>query len=137
MDVAKSKGVENISSEKDLFSPSIVIKKGKTEKELFLKCILKPGLRILFLKNDEVKNDLTELDLFKRLYVYNSFEKDGRLNFKFHMEARNKFEEKFNESEIDWEAPVPKLRFSYTKYNFLIEKLDFDINMDGTVNWLS
>ncbi|WP_447642016.1 MULTISPECIES: type II CRISPR RNA-guided endonuclease Cas9 [Chitinophagaceae] len=136
MDVAQSMAVENIQSEKDLFEPFITIKRGKIEKQLNLKCILKPGARVLFLKDNEIINEISNAEIFNRLYVYTNFEKDGRLNFRYHLEARNKIEGNYSESEIDWEKPKPTLRFSYTKYNFIVENYDFIIQMDGTVKKL-
>lgn len=136
MQVAQALTVENIHSEKDLFAPFITIKKGKKEKQLDLKYILKPGTRVIFLEKGENKDDLNESDYFKRLYVYTNFEKNGnsaRLNFRFHMEARNKIEESYVESEIDWENPKPTLRFGYAKYDFLVEEYDFEIMMDGSI----
>lgn len=133
MEVAQSLNVENIKSEKDLFAPFISIKKGKIEKQIDLKYILIPGARVVFLKENEAGEELTHADIFNRLYVYTNFEKDGRLNFKYHLEARSKIEEKYLESEINWESPKPTLRFSYTKYNFLVENYDFKINMDGSL----
>lgn len=136
MQVAQSLAVENIASEKDLFTPFITIKKGKTEKLLELKYILNPGARIVFLKENETKNELNEADFFKRLYIYTNFEKNGssaRLNFRFHMETRSKIEESYVESEVDWENPKPTLRFGYAKYDFLVEGYDFIIAMDGTI----
>jgi CRISPR-associated endonuclease Csn1 len=135
MQVAQSLAVENVKSENDLFAPFITVKKGKVEKQLDLKYILNPGARVIFLKEGETKNELNESDYFKRLSLYTNFEKDGRLNFKYHLEARNKIEEKYSESEIDWENPKPTLRFGYAKYDFLVEGKDYDfvINMDGTV----
>lgn len=133
MEVAQSLSVESIKTENDLFAQFISIKKGKTEKQLDLKYILKPGLRVIFLKENESKSDLSGADFFKRLYVYSSFEKDGRLNLRYHLEARNKIEENYKDSEIDWETPKPTLRFSYAKYDFLVEGYDFEIMMDGTV----
>lgn len=136
MDVAKALKLEAIISERDLFPASIVVKKGKTDIELPLKCILKPGLRVIFVKEAEKREDLTHKDIFNRLYVYITFEKDRRLNFKFHMEARNTIEEVYNESEINWDKPSPTLRFGYAKYDFLIENEDFLINADGTIAWI-
>jgi len=133
MQVAQALTVENIRNEKDLFAPFITIKKGKTERQLDLKYILKPGARVIFLKDGENKNDLTESDYFKRLYVYTNFEKDGRLNFKYHLEARNKIEEKYSESDIDWESPKPTMRFGFSKYDFLVEEYDFEVMMDGVI----
>lgn len=133
MKVGQAIALENIRSEMDLFAPVISLKKGKIESQLFLKYILKPGLRVIFFKANETKGDLTQRDIFNRLYVYNSFEKDGRLNFRYHLEARNTIEEKYKDSEIDWESPKPTLRVGYSKYNFWVEGYEFLIMMDGTI----
>lgn len=138
MEVAQSLAIENIQSEKDLFAPFITVMKGKTEKQLDLKYILKPGMRVLFLKESEIIDNLSEADFFKRLYLYTNFEKNGnsaRLNFKYHMEARTKtdIKEEYIESEIDWETPKPTLRFGYAKYDFLVEGYDFEVMLDGVI----
>lgn len=126
----------NIKNEKDLFGPSITISKSNKQIELKLLYILKNGIKVLFLKeSSENLEQLQPFELVKRLYVYTNFEKDGRLNFKYHLEARSKFQEKYNESDIDFDIPKPTLRFSYNKYLFLVEGYDFKINMDGTICW--
>lgn len=137
MEVAQSLAIDNIKDERDLFAPFITIKKGKIEKQLDLKYILKPGLRVIFLKDDENKNELSDKDIFNRLYVYTSFEKDGRLNLKYHLEARNKIEEPYKDSELECENPKPTLRFGYAKYDFIVEGYDFEIMMDGTIKMVS
>lgn len=111
------------------------IQDGKTGKELQLNCILEKGTKVIFLIKNEDSKLLAQDDILKRLYVYNSFEKDGRLNFQYHLEARNKIEETYSESEIDFENPKPTLRFGYAKYDFLVEGYDFEIKMDGTIKW--
>lgn len=119
METAQALTVDDIRCEHDLFVQFILVKKGKVELQLDLKYILVPGKRVIFLKDSESNFSLSESDYFKKLYVYTNFEKDGRLNFRYHLEARNKIEEKYAESEIDWENPKPTLRFGYAKYDFL------------------
>ncbi|MBK6938301.1 MAG: hypothetical protein IPH18_16660 [Chitinophagaceae bacterium] len=72
---------------------------------------------------------------FKATFVYTNFEKDGRLNFKYHLESRNKIEETYSESEFDFSTPKPTLRFSYSKYDFVVEGYDFIIEMDAELKW--
>lgn len=133
-----------------LFAPKIfVVKEGKTVRELKEKeiqdgkigselpliYILEKGRKILFINKTEDLKLLSHNDLLKRLYVYTNFEKDGRLNFQYHLEARNKIEETYSESEIDFSNPKPTLRFGFSKYDFLVEGYDFEIKMDGTIEW--
>lgn len=138
MEVAQSLSIENIRTEKDLFAPFITIKKGKVEKQLDLKYILKPGVRVIFLKDNESREELSNVDFFNRLYLYTNFEKNAnsaRLNFKYHLEARTKtdIKEEYVESEIDWERPKPTLRFGYGKYDFFVEGYDFEVMTDGVI----
>lgn len=138
-ETAQIKSINSIKNPKELFEQAIKITKGKTITELQLVYILETGTKILFKK--EAAEDLKELsnkDLLSRLYVYTNFEKNGnsaRLNFKFHIEARVKFEEKYVESEIDFSSPKPTLRFGWAKYDFLVEGYDFIINIDGSITW--
>ena len=133
---AKIMSANSIKTPKDLFEPSTTITKGKKIIELPLSYILETGVKIFFKKdeNEDLKL-LSHNELLKRLYVYASFEKDGRLNFKYHLEARNKITEEYVESEIDFENPKPTLRFGYAKYDFLVEGYDFNIKSDGEVKW--
>jgi CRISPR-associated endonuclease Csn1 len=131
-----SGGIKNIE---DLFEKKIFIKKGKKEIELTLHYILATGTKVIFLETEHSIEEIKSMPQSiraKRLYVYTNFEKDGRLNFKFHLEARNKFEESYTESELDFNNPKPTLRFSYSKYNFLVENYDFEIKPDGEIKWL-
>ncbi|MGC4057166.1 MAG: hypothetical protein QM743_03470 [Chitinophagaceae bacterium] len=138
MEVAQSLAIDDIEDEKDLFAPFITIQKGKVEKQLDLKYILKPGIRVVFLKEKELKNEIGDKELFNRFYVYTNFEKNGnsaRLNFKHHIEARSKtdIKDEYIESEFDWEKPKPTLRFGYGKYDFLVEGYDFEVMIDGSI----
>ena len=112
------------------------IKDGEQGTELLLTYILEKGIKVIFKNSDEDFKSLSHGDILKRLYVYTNFEKDGRLNFQYHLEARNKIEEAYSESEIDFSNPKPTLRFSYSKYEFAVEGYDFETKMDGSIEWL-
>jgi CRISPR-associated endonuclease Csn1 len=125
-----------IKKKEDLFEKTIIKKKGKIESELPLKYILSTGVKVMFLmKEEEDLKHLASEELTKRLYVFTNFESDGRLNFKFHLEARDN-KEIDDSSEVDFENPRSGLRFSYSKYNFLVERYDFKIKMDGSIHWV-
>lgn len=111
------------------------IRKGKTGTELTLGYILEKGTKVIFKNTDEDLRSLSLDDILKRLYVYTNFEKDGRLNFQYHLEARNKIEETYSEAEIDFLIPKPTLRFGYAKYDFAVEGYDFEIKIDGAIKW--
>ena len=75
--------------------------------------------------------------------------KDGRVTFKFHQEARNDemlrkdFEKLYNlkapksltngESFVEFENPFPKLLLSPSKFNFITEGIDFKITPSGNL----
>lgn len=125
-----------IRHKEELFEKTITKKKGKTTVDLPLKYILTTGAKVLFQMNKNEDLKMTPLEeLTKRLYAFTNFESDGRLNFKFHLEAREN-KEINDSSEIDFKNPHPALRFSYSKYNFLVEGYDFKIEMDGTIRWI-
>jgi CRISPR-associated endonuclease Csn1 len=135
LETAQALSTNTIKNVKELFESSITITTGKKETILPLTYILENGIKVIFYKDDEDVKALSTAELLKRLYVFSNFEKDGRLNLKYHLEARNKIDDKYSESEINFETPKPTLRFGYAKYNFLVETYDFVINMDGTIKW--
>jgi CRISPR-associated endonuclease Csn1 len=127
---------DTIRSPKDLFESQITIKKAKEEIEMSLTYVLESGLKVIFKKSEnENLKELSINELSKRLYVYTNFEKDGRLSFRYHLEARNKIDETHSESDLNFEHPSPTLRFSYTKYDFLVEDYDFNVTADGAIKW--
>lgn len=135
-ETAKITSLNTVKNPKELFPPVISIVKGKKAIELPLVYVLEAGTKVFFRKDkNEDLSILSNNELSKRLYVYTNFEKDGRLNFKYHLEARNKIEEAYKDSEIDFDNPKPTLRFGYAKYSFLVEGCDFRIEMDGTIKW--
>lgn len=135
LETAQALSTNNIKNPIQLFEPSIIIKKGKMEIILPLKYILENGKKIIFTKDDEDVKSLSKNKLLKRLYVFTNFEKDGRLNLKYHLEARSKIDEKYSKSELDFDKPKPTLRFGFAKYDFVVEGYDFLINIDGTIKW--
>ncbi|MCU0441177.1 MAG: hypothetical protein MUE96_02140 [Bacteroidia bacterium] len=137
-ETANFSSLNPIKKPKELFEEKITIIKGKNTIELPLTYVLESGLKVIFKKS--AKEDLRMLEineLNKRLYVFTNYEKDGRLNFKHHLEARNKIEEIYSESEIDFQNSKPTLRFGYSKYDFFVEGHDFKVNMDGTIDWIN
>jgi hypothetical protein len=85
--------------------------------------------------------------------VITGFEKDGRIRFTYHSEARDdkKLMQAFPEnglnnegktygksgkngfSSINWATPWPKLKLSIGNLNMLIENKDFEITPDGEI----
>ena len=115
-----------------------------------LKYILRIGTMVLFY--EQSSNELyncPKTDLVKRLYKVVKMQKDGRITFKFHQEARNddalnkSYEQEYGEkapkaltkgySMIDFKNPHPILLLSPTNMNFMIEGYDFDLSITGGI----
>ena len=119
---------------------------------LYLKYLLKTGSLVMFWEKspDELRNK--KVDKTKRLYKVIKMNKDGRMTFKFHQEARNDENLKLDyekehgkkapksltngESLIDFTNPFPKLLLSPPRFNFIVEKYDFEITPTGELKWI-
>lgn len=136
----KLSDTNNIEVEKE-------IEYNKKGDKLQLYSILKTGQRVLFYKdnNPDELNDLDTIDLGKRLYSIIKFEKDGRIVFGYHLDARSDNDLKQLENDygksiyngfsvVNYEEPWPKLKLSLGNLNFLIERKDFKITPDGNIS---
>lgn len=136
----------DISKETDFFENSFVV--GHREYKLFT--ILKPGLKVIFYKdgNKNEPKELSKIELLKRLYyVKNLFDaKTGTIQFQHHFEARaNKDltiafpKEQYGQkgkngfSELNYDNPWPRLLLAPINFDFLIEKKDFEVTLDGEI----
>jgi len=120
------------------------------DKDLPLKCILKTGTMVLFYEKSP--RELYECgveELSKRLYKVIVMNKDGRVAFKYHLEARN--DEKIKEdywkefkseppklltkgySSINFVEPYPKLLLSKDNFNMMVEGYHFNITSAGKI----
>lgn len=125
-----------------------IIKKGK--QTLQRRAIVKTGTMVLFYQY--TPGEIWELEpetLSKRLYRCNTLNKDGRIVFKFHQEARNdenlksdyekQHQEKApstltkGESSVDFMNPSPKLILSPSNFNMLVEGYDFRLSVLGEI----
>ena len=120
------------------------------EKELPLYAILKVGTKVLFYEN--TPEELVEMNqsmLSKRLYKIRGFEKDGRIRFGLHIDARNdkQLSMDFPESEyqkngkngfskVNYDNPWPRLKLSIGNFNMLIEGKDFKFSLDGNIEFI-
>ncbi|MCX6239418.1 MAG: hypothetical protein NTY07_18015 [Bacteroidia bacterium] len=121
-----------------------------SEDRILLRDVLCVGKRVMFFKDDPQElMDMDHKNRIKRLYVITGFEKDGRIRFLYHSEARDdkKLMEAFPKSEhgqngkngfssINWDKPWPKLKLSKDNLNMLIESKDFKIKPDGEIQFL-
>lgn len=133
-DTAKILTVNRIKDPTELFEQALI----KQNKKYNLTYVLVSGAKIIFRKDQEDLKNLDNCDILKRLYVYTNFEKDGRLNFKYHLDARGDKDitEDYKDSAVNFENPAPTLRLRLSKCDFAVEGYDFSVEMDGTVKWL-
>lgn len=122
------------------------------ENDYPIKCILRIGTMVLFYENtpDELYS-CSPKELTKRLYRVIKLNKDGRVAYKFHQEARNDdklksdYEKVYGEkapksltngySSINFEKPLPKLLLSPGNFNMLVEGEDFEITVAGEIKF--
>jgi len=144
----------------DLFTASKINKltaSGKLELEnqmvvgkqlLILQSILIAGQKVIFFKRDKSElESLTIKEISDRTYKIEGFEKDGRIRLAHHLNAMSDNDLKAMESQfgkaiyqgfssINYENPWPKLKLSMGNLKMVIENKDFDIKMDGSIQWI-
>jgi CRISPR-associated endonuclease Csn1 len=120
-----------------------VIKKERMLIPLF--SALQIGQKVLFYQNEmEELKILDKNSIANRMYLIVKFE-DGKICFKHNLnsmkdEDLTKEMKKLNlpttgSSSFNFNAPIPKLRFSQGALNMAIEHKHFQIKLDGTIEW--
>ncbi|MGB3453311.1 MAG: type II CRISPR RNA-guided endonuclease Cas9 [Moheibacter sp.] len=113
--------------------------KGKNKSLVPLYAVLRTGQKVLFYKEsrDELK-DISKEDLSKRLFKIYQFESDGRIKFRHHLAAGIDTELKKDNQEYSYFSAEEKqvfLRLRQANWNFAIDGVDFDMNLDGTIKF--
>lgn len=105
-----------------------------------LKWILKTGTMVLFYENSpEELYECSKQELVKRLYKVTSLEKDGRIQFLFHQEARK--QEVLTsiygkgDSSFNVISTSPKLRINISNLNIFVESYDFELTVTGEIKF--
>lgn len=135
-DLSKLK-INNVNEVKKIpYYTGLKVKNG----EINLKKILKPGDKFIFFKeNKEELKDMAKHSLLERLYKAYQFESDGRIRYKHHLlagdltVAKKAFKEVSNPTFSVYE---PLFRLTKSNWNFVIEGQDFEIKIDGKIQWL-
>ncbi len=101
--------------------------------ELPLKSILKIGkLVVLWEKSPDEVWDLNQSEVRKRVFKITSFESDGRIQMRFHQQAKPD-KELVKASEMNFLESNEKLRISVSKFNALVEGVDFKLSPLGKI----
>ncbi|WP_426473962.1 type II CRISPR RNA-guided endonuclease Cas9 [Chryseobacterium balustinum] len=114
--------------------------RGKNKVKIPLYNILKKGDKLIFYKEsiNELK-DLEIKELSERMYKVYQFEGDSsRMKFRHHLAAGIDTElkkENLENSSINFEEKQVFLRLSQGQWNFAIDGKDFEISLDGKINW--
>lgn len=150
-----SKELEDINK-REIFKhiEPVLIGRGKKQSEAKLKHIFEVGQKVLFFLNN--KEELKELystdkeEFSKRLYkVYRLADANAqRILFQHHLEGRSdnkltidfprksfgtKGKDGFSMMQTDFIAP--RLLLTPSNFNFIIENVDFEMRLDGTVEF--
>jgi len=133
----KLKNIQSLHNEPE-FS-SFESGKGKNKIQLPLYSVLKNGDKVLFYKDTihELK-DLDKEELSNRMFKIYQFEKDGRIKFRHHLAAGIDTELKKENPEyssVNFDEKQVFLRLRQGQWNFAIENTDFDMALDGSINW--
>lgn len=113
--------------------------KGKNKYQIPLYSVLKSGDKVLFYKENiyELK-ELEQKELSDRMFKMYQFEKDGRIKFRHHLAAGIDTELKKENPEyslVNFEDKQVFLRLRQGQWNFAIDGKDFEISLDGKINW--
>lgn len=143
----------NEATSENLFNSKepIYIGRGKNKKEAVLKHVFMVGQKVLFFEEDkEELKDLHVEDLAKRLYFVRNLAdaKQGLIRFQHHLEARDEKQlgEDFPISEFGQKGRngfskfptdfvAPRLLLSPGNFDFIIEGKDFEMKLDGSVEF--
>ncbi len=133
----KLKNIQNLYNEPE-FS-NFESGKGKNKYQIPLYSVLKSGDKVLFYKENihELK-DLVQGELSARMFKMYQFEKDGRIKFRHHLAAGIDTELKKDNQEyssVNFDYNPIFLRLSQGQWNFAIDGKDFEISLDGKINW--
>jgi len=113
--------------------------KGKNKTTIPLYAVLKPGQKALFFKDSmEELKELSKEDLSVRLFKMYQFESDGRIKFRHHIVAGIDTELKKENKEYSYFDRNEKqvfLRLRQGQWNFAIEGKDFEMKLDGTIEF--
>ncbi|OAV76115.1 hypothetical protein Barb7_00221 [Bacteroidales bacterium Barb7] len=120
------------------------IGKSKNKSNIPLYAVLRTGHKVLFYKDhitelkELLKEDHPEKHFSKRLFKIYQFESDGRMKFRHHLAAGidtelKKDSEEFSEFKLE-NNPV-FLRLSKKQWNFAIENVDFEMKLDGSIEF--
>mgnify|MGYP007006688630 CR=1 FL=1 len=152
-DSAKLSINQNEDTRREVFKSKepILVGRGKNEKESKLVHVFLPGQKVLFFFEDkEELKELDKSDLSLRLYYVKKLADANtqRILFQHHLEARNdeNLQKYFPKNEFGTKGKdgfssftenfiAPRLLLTPTKFNFVIENKDFDMQIDGTINW--
>ncbi|GGD08560.1 type II CRISPR RNA-guided endonuclease Cas9 [Hyunsoonleella pacifica] len=132
-----------IRSEKDIYKIPLFntseVGRGKKKSTIQLYHILKSGQKVLFYKDgmEELK-ELNKMELSQRLYKAYQFESDGRIKLKHHLIAGSNTDIKKKYKEVSlfkFDGYQPLLRLRQKNWDFAIEHKDFEMELDGSINW--
>ena len=131
----------NFKNDRQFFEePHYQTVEGKKKSQIPLYAVLRSGQKVLFFENSkEELKDLTSVDWSKRLYKIYQFEGDtSRIKFRHHLAAGIDTELKKSNKEsssVNINENQVFLRLTKKAWNFAIDGVDFEMKMDGTIDF--
>jgi CRISPR-associated endonuclease Csn1 len=137
--VARVKFRNNLQYFDEPFYNKLEIGRGKKQMTIPLYAVLRTGQKVLFFRNSiEELKDLSIADLSRRLFKIYQFESDGRIKFRHHLTAGidtdlKKIHKEFSSFNLE-DNPV-FLRLRQANWNFAIDGVDFEMKLDGSIEF--
>ncbi len=138
MEAAEYYKLSNQLSQDQPLIPGATTVGKKQEVILPYQYMIKKGTMVLFYQNElEELLHLSSRELNRRLYKVTKFDKEGRVFFRFHTEARQASTLK-PAYAIDLQDPPPLVRLpskSVDKFKIAVEGVHFDLHITGRIKW--
>jgi CRISPR-associated endonuclease Csn1 len=125
---------------KENYYNTIEIGRGKSKKKLLLDSIITVGLKIIpYLNNIDELKELQYKNLLRRIFRIYKFNEPAPsttyIYLQNHLEARKNEELGNGDNSVDFEKYQSRIFLSASKFNCAIEGKDFDVTIDGQIQW--
>lgn len=134
----KLRNIQDISKER--FYSSVELGKGKNKREVNINFIITVGIKVIpYRDNLEELKELSKTELLRRVFRVYKFNEPAPstvyIYLQNHIEARSNDELGNGDKDINFDKYQPRIFLSSSKFNCAIEGRDFDVSLDGVINW--
>lgn len=137
--VSETKFRNDLQYFEEPFYNQLEIGRGKKQTTIPLYAVLRIGQKVLFYEDSiEELKEVSKAHLSRRLFKMYQFESDGRIKFRHHLAAGidtdlKKIYKEFSSFNLE-DNPV-FLRLRQANWNFAIDGVDFEMKLDGSIEF--